>query len=806
MIDQITDLLIWALASGGCFLGFCKKNNSAPSYGPTQAEQNRLADQYIKDTKGDIASYLKSISNFGDRLTKKVDDLVEKGAVKLGAEEATLLRRLDGYNEKLIEFQDTQNKDLLKDLGGINDDFQSAMDLLDATDKAEFTSYLENFQKKGEELITKYDDRATAEVDKGFTDSKKELDQNKADRLADVERTKAEEFAQTEKFGESSKSLADEFRRAGDASKAESLAEADKRAEDGKSVISNFDSETKALTEGFKADTTQINNQFAADNKSLGETYLSMDGKSIGDYDARLEEALNISPERLAEFTQAYDLIAKATFQTNQDLIAAADPRALELSAIVDENAAAMMSGRISADTQANLARSSAMRALSGGFGAGSEMGRGLSARDLGLTSLDLMQQGTKMYDDQRRLNYDTRIAGIAQATGTSAGQLLLNDQTLRRNQASDMLTAETNRNRTFYDVGQRGLTSEADFRGRAALNYLDQSRTSLTERQRSELDQLNKVGDVRQSTFLQDRVDNRGIYDARGAANSLMLGSNLATIRYGAERTDNTFNTTLAGNLANIGTRTNQNLGIAKDIFASGQDNNRLSFASEQSNLGQRTRRQADTATNQWDRNFQARTGIYNSNIATGRSIYGTNVQSAGNIFNTTTGYIRDQTGNLINTAATVYGGDTTAAARGLDILNRTRGSATGTKITAAQNAYETERANWASSTENNNAMWSSLITGGAAIAGGVIGTFAAPGLGTAGGASLGATLGGSLAGATVGGGGSGGSGGGANMMGMFTSALGSRNVGGFDNQWGMYGKSPTGFGNFDYGSGTGA
>lgn len=781
---------------------------SAPSYGPTQAEINRLADRYVKDTQADIGPYLKSISNFGDRLTAKVDDLIKKGAVKMGAEEATLLGRLDNFNQKLIEFQKTQNTDLLKDLGGINDDFQSAMDLLDDTDKAEFKSSLENFQKKGEELITKYDDRATAEVDRGFTDSKKELDQNKADRLADVERTKAEEFAQTEKFGQSSESLADEFRRAGDASKAESLAEADQRAADGRSVISNFDSETKALTEGFKTESSQINNQFAADNKSLGETYLSMDGQSIGDYNSRLETALNLSPERLVEFTQAADFLANEALQTRMKMLATADPRALELAAIVDENAAAMMSGRISADVQANLGRSSAMRALSGGFGAGGEMGRGLAARDLGLTSLDLMKQGTEMNDGQRRLNFATRVQGVAEGAGANAGQLLSNDQTLRRNQASDMLTAETNRNRTFFDVGQRGLSSEADLRSRSALNYLDQSRTSLTERQRSELDQLNKVGDVRQSAFLQDRVDNRGIYDARGAANSLMLGSNLATIRYGAERTDNTLNTTLAGNLANIGTRTNQNLGIAKDIFASGQDINRLGFASEQDNLAQRTRRQADTAINIYGQNFAARTNIYSSDIATGRSIYGTNAQSVGNIYNTNTSFIRDQTGNLINTAATIYGGDSRARENAFNKLNAARGSATGMKATAAQNAFEVERANWASSTENNNSMWSSLIQTGATIGGQLIGTALTKG--NPAGGQVGGMIGAQVGSSITGGGGSsnsssgGGTGGG--IMGMFTSALGSRNAGGFDSQWGMYGKSPAGFGNFDYGSGTGA
>jgi hypothetical protein len=131
------------------------------------------------------------------------------------------------------------------------------------------------------------------------------------------------------------------------------------------------------------------------------------------DVDATVEasRALGFNMENAANFSQLADTLSKAAQQTRMDLLATADPRALELSAIADENAAAMMSGRISADVQANLARTGAVKALQGGF-AGGDMQRNMEARDLGLTSLDLQQRGTTMYDAQRRLNYDTRVAG----------------------------------------------------------------------------------------------------------------------------------------------------------------------------------------------------------------------------------------------------------------------------------------------------------------------------------------------------------------------------------------------------------
>lgn len=781
-----------------------QKKSSPPPY--PKNEINRLAEQYVRDQQADVGPYLKAISDFGDRLTKKVDDLVEKGAVKIDAEETALLSRLDDFNQRLVEFQATQNADLLKDVGDITEDFRSAMSLLDDTDRKEFSDSLRKFEERGAELVKTYDERSTQEAERGFTDSQSVLDKYEAERRADIDKTRSEEFAQTGRYDAGSRSLANEFRRASEGFQKSALDEADQRARDSRDVTSRFDTESKALADEFRRDSTRFEDQYASGAKTLGDTFMSMVGTSTSDYNKRLEEALNLSPERLTQFTQAADFISKAALQTRMDMLATADPRALELSAIADENAAALMSGRISADVQANLARSSAMRSLQGGFGAGSQMGRGLAARDLGLTSLDLMKQGSELNDAQRRLNFATRVQGVAEGAGANAGQMLSNDQTLRRNQAADLLQAETDRNRTVFDIGQRSLATELEARGRSALNYLDQSRTALTERQRAELDQLNKVGDTRQAAFLQARQDERGIFDRLGRSQDLSLGSNLAAIRYGAERTDNTFNTALAGNLANINTRTTQNIGIARDVFAGNSDLNRAGFAAGQDNLAQRTRRQADNLTNIWDRDFQTRIGVYNTNVGTGRSLYGTNVQAAGNIYNTNAGYIQSSTGNLMNAAGTVYQGDTRARENAFNTMAQVRGAAVGNQIKAAQNAWEADRADWTANQNSSNAMWGSIANMGATIAGGVIGT--AMGGNTMAGLQIGSTLGGIASSGISGSGGGGSSGGGNpfNTMGLFTSALGSRNVRGFDNQWGMYGSNPSGWGNFDYGSGTGA
>jgi hypothetical protein len=205
--------------------------------------------------------------------------------------------------------------------------------------------------------------------------------------------------------------------------------------------------EQKSLAE---ADSTK------AESMSLGDQFVAKSDAALG----RFEQF--ISPENA---TATLDSLSKSVFQTRQQLLAEADPRALELSALADENASAMMSGRISADMQANVARSSAMRALQGGFGASSEMGRGLTARDLGLTSLDLMKTGFDMNQQQRRLNYDTRLAGVQDTATNMFGEMRAGQNALLN---STIGVAESDRNQRLGAVqeasGQRLQTFDRLF------------------------------------------------------------------------------------------------------------------------------------------------------------------------------------------------------------------------------------------------------------------------------------------------------------------------------------------------------
>ena len=65
-----------------------------------------------------------------------------------------------------------------------------------------------------------------------------------------------------------------------------------------------------------------------------------------------------------------------------------------QLIAQAGKNIGSALRGEVSQDVASQLQRSSAGRALSGGYGAGSGVGRNLAARDFGLTSMQIQNQG----------------------------------------------------------------------------------------------------------------------------------------------------------------------------------------------------------------------------------------------------------------------------------------------------------------------------------------------------------------------------------------------------------------------------
>lgn len=99
----------------------------------------------------------------------------------------------------------------------------------------------------------------------------------------------------------------------------------------------------------------------------------------------------------LANFESASELAAKTTATDQASLIAQLEksiPGYQNMIAKLSGNIMSDLSGNVNPDVEAALQRSSAGKALGGGFGGGSGAGRALSARDFGLTSMQIQNQG----------------------------------------------------------------------------------------------------------------------------------------------------------------------------------------------------------------------------------------------------------------------------------------------------------------------------------------------------------------------------------------------------------------------------
>lgn len=99
----------------------------------------------------------------------------------------------------------------------------------------------------------------------------------------------------------------------------------------------------------------------------------------------------------LANFDQASQLAAKTTSADQAVLteqLRKAIPGYDQIISKASQNIQSQLGGEINPDVSAQVQRSSAARALAGGYGASSGLGRSLTARDLGLTSMGIQQQG----------------------------------------------------------------------------------------------------------------------------------------------------------------------------------------------------------------------------------------------------------------------------------------------------------------------------------------------------------------------------------------------------------------------------
>lgn len=125
--------------------------------------------------------------------------------------------------------------------------------------------------------------------------------------------------------------------------------------------------------------------------------------------------------QNIASLQSGSELATKTT-AAEQTLLESQLRRAIpgydQLISQASSNIGSALKGEISQDVQSQLQRSSAGRALSGGFGAGSGVGRNLSARDFGLTSMQIQNQGLAQ---AQSFIQQQRTTGMAQPFSVSS-------------------------------------------------------------------------------------------------------------------------------------------------------------------------------------------------------------------------------------------------------------------------------------------------------------------------------------------------------------------------------------------------
>lgn len=136
------------------------------------------------------------------------------------------------------------------------------------------------------------------------------------------------------------------------------------------------------------------------------------------DFEGEQKKAIG---QNIAALQPATELAQKTT-SAEQSILESQLRRAIpgydQLIAQAGQNIGASLRGEVSMDVQSQLQRSAAGRALGGGFGGGTGMGRNLSARDFGLTSMQIQNQGLAQ---AQNFIQQQRTMGMAQPFSVSS-------------------------------------------------------------------------------------------------------------------------------------------------------------------------------------------------------------------------------------------------------------------------------------------------------------------------------------------------------------------------------------------------
>jgi len=133
---------------------------------------------------------------------------------------------------------------------------------------------------------------------------------------------------------------------------------------------------------------------------------------------AEQKDAIKQNLESLPAASELSQKTTTADQSVLEEQLRRAIPGYDQLIAQAGSNIGASLRGEVSQDVSSQLQRSAAGRALGGGFGGGTGMGRNLSARDFGLTSMQIQNQGLQQ---AQSFIQQQRMFGMVQPFSTSS-------------------------------------------------------------------------------------------------------------------------------------------------------------------------------------------------------------------------------------------------------------------------------------------------------------------------------------------------------------------------------------------------
>jgi hypothetical protein len=258
---------------------------------------------------------------------------------------------------------------------------------------------------------------------------------------------------------------------------------AKQNVQDIKNLSNAFQSQISGYGDAFLPKVTDLSNTYGNQGAAWSKSYLKNSNAALSNYGTAISNLAAQAPQKELDAAQAgltfnqnnlanYGNIANTL--SNQDqaqrlaMLTAAMPAYTQGMNQATENAQQQMQGLVPADVQASLGRSSAFNALSSGVGGASGLGRNLTARDLGLTSLQLSQQGTQNFQNLAQNQYNMGVAGLQTTAANVMGNYGVNS-----GQAMNAAALGTGLAATGLQTGLQGTLSTQGYNYGQMMNLL---------------------------------------------------------------------------------------------------------------------------------------------------------------------------------------------------------------------------------------------------------------------------------------------------------------------------------------------